>query len=99
MTAGRRVGPGHSRHYALESLEERRLLSASGFVLGPGGIHPVATAMDAAGNVIVMGKFMNEIDFNPRRNRTYMLDGGYDYDNQTYFVAKYSPSGGLAWVV
>jgi hypothetical protein len=83
----------------LEELERRIVLSAAASSLIevglPGRTFPSAIATDAQGNYYVAGGFDGVVDFNPKRNRTYLIDGG----TSSSFLARYSPSGGLYWVV
>jgi hypothetical protein len=83
----------------VEELERRVVLSggASSFIeVGlPGRTFPSAIAADARGNYYVAGGFDGVVDFNPKRNRTYLVDGG----KTSSFLARYSASGGLYWVI
>jgi hypothetical protein len=84
---------------SIEELERRVVLSAGGSsfieVDLPGKTFPSAIATDAQGNYYVAGGFSGVVDFNPKRSRTYTVDGG----KSSSFLARYSPSGGLYWVI
>src|SRR4051812_35670537 len=89
----------HRSGVCVERLEERRVLAsgaASLMELGPGGSPaPLAMAADARGNYYVAGSFSGTADFNPMRSRTYSVEGG----QYSVFLARYSASGGLYWVI
>lgn len=62
---------------------------------GSGTIFPGQMVADAQGNFYVSGTFGGKVDFNPRRSRTYEVDGG----TSSSFIARYSAAGGLDWVI
>jgi len=86
---------------AVESLEPRQLLSVSfdTYLIGPGDVQPLASAADAKGNVYVLGTFTGTVDFNPAANKTFNVNGDDPLREPCPFVAKYSASGGLYWVL
>jgi hypothetical protein len=61
---------------------------------GPDSEYGNCIAADAEGNVYVGGQFLIELDFDPTAGETVRTSHG-DYD---VFLAKYRPSGELAWV-
>lgn len=62
-------------------------MGGSGSDLGNG------IALDASGNIVVTGVFEATVDFDPGVGTTNLTSAG----SQDIFVAKYNPSGGLAW--
>lgn len=84
---------------AVEALERRALLSAefgSAFALGGiDGEEGNGIAVDAAGNVYVVGSFSGTMDADPAPDREALLhsaDGSPDA-----FLAKYDAAGALVW--
>ena len=85
-----------------ESLEPRQLLSVSfdTYLIGPApNLAPIASANDASGNVLVLGTFKGQVDFNPAASKRFIVDGTSQGGATSYFVAKYSAKGGLYWVL
>ena len=86
----------------IESLEERRLFAVSfdTYLIGPSpNLAPIASAADGQGNVLALGTFKGNVDFNPSSHKTFVVDGTSQGGAVSYFVAKYSAKGGLYWVV
>src|SRR5258706_3967861 len=88
---------------AVEPLEPRQMFNVASFdtyLIGPNpNLTPIASTADSEGNVLLLGSFTGNVDFNPRPTRTFALDGGSDASQPGYFVAKYSAKGGLFWVL
>lgn len=64
------------------------------WLAGLGEATPFALTSDAAGNLYAAGGYNGTTDFNPSARKTFALTSA---GVQDAFVAKYSPSGGLAW--
>jgi hypothetical protein len=99
----RSKGQNESALTAFEPLELRQLFSAPAFdtyLIGPNeNLTPIASTADSQGNVLILGSFTGSVDFNPKRSRSFVLDGGSDDNQPGYFVAKYTASGKLYWVL
>lgn len=82
----------------VESLEDRKLLSASGWAIALEGTDtaaPSAVAIDAANNVIVGSSYQGTVDFDPGPGVSNLTAlGGSTGDA---FVAKYTDSQQLVW--
>ncbi len=78
----------------LEQLEDRRLLSTLAQIGGAGTDVPDrSSAMDAAGNIYLGGRFQQTVDFDPGPGVVALTSAG-DSDG---FVAKYAADGSLLW--
>jgi hypothetical protein len=90
----RRKGLARRSFAPVEALEPRQLLTIAFpvYLLGSeDGISPIASAADPDGNVVILGNLSGVADFNPSSRKTHLIDGGDD----SYFLAKYDPSGKL----
>ena len=79
---------------SVEALEPRQLFTIAfpTYLLGSqDAIAPTASAADADGNVFLLGELSGVADFNPSSHKQHLIDGGDD----SYFLAKYDPSGKL----
>jgi len=86
------------RRPIVESLEGRRLLTldfASAFGVG-GSITASAIALDAQGDTYVTGNFTGKVVFDPNSSGSDVRTAGSE---NTAFVAEYSPTNTLDWVV
>ncbi len=61
--------------------------------ISDGGVLPVATAVDAAGNVYTAGTFTDETNFDPSGTQTFTPIGEDDI-----YLTKYDATGNLLWV-
>jgi hypothetical protein len=89
-----RKGSGRRSSASVESLEPRQLFAIAfpTYLLGSqDGILPIASTADADGNVFLLGDLSGVADFNPSSRRQHIIDGG----DESYFLAKYAPSGKL----
>lgn len=86
-----------------EPLEGRQMFSAPSFdtyLLGPNpNLTAFASTADSQGNVLILGSFTGNVDFNPRASRTFILNGGNNASAPGAFVAKFSAKGDLYWVL
>jgi hypothetical protein len=70
------------------------------YLIGPNqNLTPFASVADSQGNVLILGSFTGNVDFNPRASRTFILNGGNDTGAPGAFVAKFSAKGDLYWVL
>ncbi len=59
---------------------------------GPGGVVPIPSAVDNAGNLYEGGSFNNTVNFNPNTGTAENLTGG------GFYIAKYDPNGNYIYV-
>jgi hypothetical protein len=103
----RRQGAGTAPQIRLfETLETRALLSGPPYVpslLAEFG-NPATTAQfqnaigtDAGGNVYIVGSFDKTIDLDPRADSQFLLTSGNGGEDNSTFLAKYTPQGNFVW--
>ena len=85
-----------------EPLEPRQMLTLSvGTVVGLGAsgqfadLKANAEALDAAGDLVVVGSLMQSANFNPGGTAVNLTSSG----NRDAYVAEYTPGGALNWLV